>query len=137
MTPRKNAARDPGRTEGMREQQDAEPHRGGLLFVFATAPSLSGVLFLLLVIPFTTTSLPYARDLAFLVALLLSSAGFGLSLTTLLMAREDLRKIQAGLMDPSGKALTSEAKSMTFSGLLVNLALFLFSAVVVAIRLTQ
>jgi hypothetical protein len=47
--------------------------------------------------------------------------GLPLSLTTWILARSDLSKMQKGLMDPAGKPLTSYARYLALAGLLLNL----------------
>ena len=117
-------------------RRDAEPHRGRILILLAAATSVSGILTPFLPILFCKFPLPYRHDLCFLIMLVLSGAGLLVGLTTWVMARADLSKMQTGMMDRHGKALTEEAKNWNFSGLLLNLALFLFAAAVVAVRLT-
>ena len=117
-------------------RRDAEPHRGGLLFLLATVPTVGGFLGFPAT-GFATATLPSARDACFLTMLGLSGAALLLALSVRQMARGDLCKMRAGLMDPRGQALTQEAKDWNLSGLLLNLELFLFAAVVVGVRLAQ
>jgi len=104
--------------------------------LLAATPTALGVLAPILVIGLTQAPLPYARDLAALVAICLTTAGLLVSVTTLLLTGRDLGKMQTGMMDCRGKALTDEANHWALSGLLLNLALFFLAAAFVAARLS-
>ena len=84
---------------------DCEPHRGKLLWWLASAGVVLGGLALL----------P-------LCGWWLGFIGIPLSLCSRYMAKTDLAKMQAGLMDPYGEGVTASAKSLTTFGLAFNIA---------------
>jgi hypothetical protein len=108
-------------------RRDAELHRGGLLSWLARAPVFSGIFLPCVAVSIAEAYPPHSRDVACLTMPCLSGAGLLLSIVTLMMARDDLAKMQAGTMDPQGKAHTQEAKSWAIGGLLINLALIVLA----------
>ena len=71
-------------------RRDREPHRGGLLLALGRAGSLCALLTPVLILPG-------------LVAL-------SLGLTVWVLARQDLAKMRAGLMDPAGRKQAGRAR---------------------------
>ena len=83
-------------------RRDIEPHRGRLLLMLANAALVSGV---------ASACLPGALVLAFVLGLL----AYGL-------AGSDLRKMRAGLLDPSGRDDAVRARQRSLLALFVGLA---------------
>jgi len=82
-------------------RRDCEPHRGRLLLWLGIASWVCGLASLALVVP----------------ALL----GLALGLTTLVLARRDLAKMEAGLMDPAGAGLVRRASGYAVVGTILSL----------------
>ena len=82
-------------------RRDCEPHRGPLLLWLGGAGWVCGLTSLGLVAP------------AFL--------GLALGLTTQVLARRDLAKMEAGLMDPEGAGLVRKASGYGAVGALLSL----------------
>jgi hypothetical protein len=105
-------------------RRDAERHRGPFLYRLGVASVVAGFLVPFVVLPITSANVPYCRDVVCLTMLCLTCPGLLLGIGTSVVSRADLGKMQAGTMDPSGKALTEEVKRWGLSGLLFNLLLF-------------
>jgi hypothetical protein len=88
-------------------RRDGVPHRGRLLNGLAVAAAVCAVLGWGLCLP--------------------APVGFGLGVLVWLMARRDLRLMEAGLMDPAGRELTETARRVGISyaclGLIPSLVL--------------
>jgi hypothetical protein len=89
-------------------RRDARPHRALFLDVMATASVLCSIFSLCLLIP----------------ALL----GLPLAIASLVLTRQDLNQMRAGLMDPGGKGQTEGARTWAGWGLLLNLIVLLVAA---------
>jgi hypothetical protein len=81
-------------------RRDCEPHRGSLLASLACAGLTLGCLAL------------YPLD-----GLVFGLLGILVSLCSRYMAKADLAKMQAGLMDPYGEGVTASAKNLSTLGL--------------------
>jgi hypothetical protein len=85
-------------------RRDCEPHRGDMLWWLANASLLLGALALV----------PCCGWLPGLV-------GIPLSLCSRSLAKADLAKMQAGLMDPAGKGVTFSALTLSINGLWMSI----------------
>ena len=108
MTAAAEVSTDEDRPWERHGRRDARPHRALLLDVTATASVLCGIFSLCLLIP----------------ALL----GLPLGIASLVLTRQDLNLMRAGLMDPGGKAQTEGARKWAGWGLLLNLIVLLVAA---------
>jgi hypothetical protein len=88
-------------------RRDALPHRGPLLDVLGTASVLCAILAAGPVIP--------------------GLLGLPLGVAALLLARRDLSKMRAGLVDRTGQARTEEALRWARWGVLLNLVVLLLA----------
>jgi hypothetical protein len=82
-------------------RRDCEPHRGRLLLALATVSLVCGVLAWCLVVP--------------------CYLGLPAGLAAYLMARDDMRRMRAGLMDHNGWGETEMAWSRSIDGLVLNI----------------
>jgi hypothetical protein len=82
-------------------RRDCEPHRGHVLALLARTVLLCGVASYCVIVP-GVVSLP-------------------LGMTVLAMARRDLKKMRAGLMEPSGKRQTEVAAHECIGGIVVTI----------------
>lgn len=82
---------------------DCEPHRGNFLWWLGLAGFLVG-------------ALAFIPQCGLIPGLL----GIALALPTRYMAKADLRKMQAGMMDPSGRTATAIAKDFSTAGLVYS-----------------
>ncbi len=90
-----------------RVRRDCEPHRGKPLYVAAIVTVVLG-------------------------NLQLGVFGLPMAVAVYVLARGDLGKIRAGLLDPAGRRETEFARSLAFAGILVNALMLLAGAVLLA-----
>jgi hypothetical protein len=102
-----------GYTRRARVRRDAEPHRGGTIQVLGILSLMGGVFYCLFPI------------------------GLPLGIVAWVMARRDLRKMDAGVMDPNGRKKTRDGRVCGIVGTVLNggcalLALVVFFVIVLA-----
>lgn len=103
------------------EYYQTTPHRGGMLL----AMGIIGVLGVLLSLPFAFCCMPLGAGIALL--------NFGLTVPAWLLSRNDMKALQAGALDPSGRGVTQAAFILGLCGTIGNaisivIAAGLFSA---------
>ncbi len=90
-------------SQSAQPRRDAEPHRGPFLAWMGVASIFCGCLWICYFVPL----LP----------------GLLIGVATYFVAKSDLRKMQLGVMDPSGYDETDEARRWGMAGLLLNLVI--------------
>src|SRR5690242_9130190 len=98
-------------------RRDCEPHRGNFLWWLAFAGLILGILAL-------------APEYGWMPGLI----GIFLGLCSRYMAKTDLAKMQAGLMDPFGRAVTGSAEDFSNAGLVLSVIGTVFWGGVVLLR---
>jgi hypothetical protein len=96
-------------------RRDCDPHRGTELRALAVAGVLAGAASLCLFAP--------------------AVLGMFLAVAAWTLARRDLARMNAGLMDPAGHASTKHARDLGIAGVILNAGGLFLGAVSVAVRL--
>jgi hypothetical protein len=105
---------------------DCEPHRGFTLRFLAWIAFVGSVLLFFASFFSGFIIIIFVPLIALYFVILLS-----LAITLMILARWDLRKMNAGVLDPTGKVITAEARDLAIGSFLVLVAHIICAIVVV------